>query len=101
MGWVVKAMARPFYFREIEPVPFVQKAEGDTGPVSTGAENFSIRTRSPDRRASNESLYRLSYRGSLLRKLYVSVFILFIFHIFFECLHTLHMKVALKQKNVC
>jgi hypothetical protein len=66
MGWVVNATPRPFYPREREPVPIVQEAGWASEPVWTGAENLaSTGTRSPDRPARSESLYRLSYPGSL------------------------------------
>ena len=46
------------------PVPIVQEAGWAPGPVWTGAENLaSTGTRSPDRPARSESLYRLSYPG--------------------------------------
>ena len=49
---------------EKDPVPILQEAGWDPGPVWTGAENLaSIGIRSPDRPARSESLYRLSYPG--------------------------------------
>jgi hypothetical protein len=45
-----------------DPVPTVQEAGWDPGPVWTCAENLApTRIRSPDRPDSNQSLYRLSY----------------------------------------
>jgi hypothetical protein len=45
-----------------DPVPIVQKAGWAPGPIWTGAENLApTGIRSPDRSASSESLYRLSY----------------------------------------
>ena len=46
------------------PVPIVQEAGWAPGPVWTGAEKLApTEIRSPDRPASSESLYRLSYPG--------------------------------------
>ena len=51
-----------------DPVPIVQEAWWAPGPIWTGAENFApTGIRSPDRLARSESLYRLSYRGPLLK----------------------------------
>ena len=48
-----------------DPVPIVQEAEWAPGPVWTGAENLApTGIRSPDRPASSQSLYRLSYNGT-------------------------------------
>ena len=45
-----------------DPVPIVQEAGWAPGPVWTGAENLApTGTRSPDRPARSQSLYRLSY----------------------------------------
>jgi hypothetical protein len=53
MGWVVKI--RYSLYRRLGGAP---------GPVWMGAENLAFTgIRSPDRPASNESLYRLSYPG--------------------------------------
>jgi hypothetical protein len=44
------------------PVPIVQEAGWASGPVWTGAENFfPSGIQSPDRPASSQSLYQLSY----------------------------------------
>ena len=49
---------------EKDPVPIVQEAGWDPGPVWTCAENLApTGIRSPDRPASSESRYRLSYPG--------------------------------------
>jgi hypothetical protein len=55
-------MPRPHLTPGKDPVPIVQKAGWASGPVWTGAENLA-RTgiQSPDRPASRQSLYRLSY----------------------------------------
>ena len=45
-----------------DPVPIVQEAGWTPGPVWTGAENLApTGIRSPNRPASSELLYRLSY----------------------------------------
>ena len=56
----------PLYPQEKYPVPIAQGAGWAPGQVWTSAENFA-RTgiRSTDRPARSESLYRLSYPGSL------------------------------------
>ena len=49
-----------------EPAPLVKEAEWAPGPVWTSAENLArTGTRSPNRLARSEPLYRLSYRGTL------------------------------------
>ena len=49
-----------------DPVPIVQEAGWAPTPVWMGAENLSSTgIRCPDRQARSESLYRLSYPGSL------------------------------------
>jgi len=66
MGSVVNATPWPLYPRKGDPVPIVQEAGWDPGPVWTGAENLNPPgIRSPDRPARSESLYRLSYPGSV------------------------------------
>ena len=51
------------YPREV-PVRTVQEAGWAAGPVWTGAENLTpTGTRSPDRPAHSESLFRLRYPG--------------------------------------
>jgi hypothetical protein len=48
----------------LTPVPIVQEAGWSPGPVWTGAKNLALTgTRSPDRPARSESLYRLTYPG--------------------------------------
>ena len=45
-----------------DPVPIVQEAGWASGPVWTGAENLApAGSRSPDRPAHRQSLYRLRY----------------------------------------
>ena len=59
-GW---STSRPGRFTpRKDPVPIVQEDGWATGPVWTGAENFTpTGNRSPDSPARSESLYRLSY----------------------------------------
>jgi hypothetical protein len=65
MGWMVNATPRPLNPRQRDPVPTVQEAEWAPAPVQTGAENFApTGTRSPDRPARSELLYRQSYPSS-------------------------------------
>jgi hypothetical protein len=57
-GWVVNTTPRPLYPRERDPVPIVQEAGWNPGPIRTGAEHLDpTRIRSPDRPARSESLY--------------------------------------------
>jgi hypothetical protein len=66
-GWGVSVTPRPLFTPGKEPVPIVQKAEWDPGPVWTGAENLAPnRIRSPDRPAHSQSLYKLSCPLTLL-----------------------------------
>jgi len=61
-GWGVSVMTRPFFTPRKDPVPIVQEAGWDPGPVWTSAENLApIGIRSPDRPARGQSLYRLRY----------------------------------------
>jgi hypothetical protein len=51
-----------------DPVPNVQGAGWDPGPVWTGAENIApTGIRSPDRPARSQSLYRLSYPAHVMK----------------------------------
>jgi hypothetical protein len=69
MGWVVNATPLSLYPRERDPVPIVQEAGWAPGPVWTGAENLvPTGSRSPDRPARSESLYRLSNPGPRLKQ---------------------------------
>jgi len=52
-------MPRPLFTPGKDPVPIVQEAGWAPGPVWTGTE----KSRSPERPARSQSLYRLSYRG--------------------------------------
>jgi len=63
-GWGVSVAPRPFFTPGKGPIPTVQEAGWDPGPVSTGAENLApppTEIRYPDRPARSQSLYRLSY----------------------------------------
>jgi len=61
-GWGVSVTPRPLFTPEKDPVPILQKAEWDPGPVWKGAENLAPDgIRYPDRPARSQSLYRLRY----------------------------------------
>ena len=63
-GRGVSVTPRPIFTPGKDPVPIVQEARWDPGPVWTVAENLSVTgIRSPDRPGRKQSLYRLSYRG--------------------------------------
>jgi hypothetical protein len=65
---VVNATFRSLYLQERDPVHIVQEAEWTPGSVWAGAENLApppTGIRSPDLPARSESLYRLSYPGTL------------------------------------
>ena len=50
------------------PYPIVQEAGWTSGPVSKGAENLAATgIRSPDRSASDETIYLLTYPGQVWR----------------------------------
>ena len=52
-----------------DPVPTVQDAFWDPGPVCTGAENLArTEIRSPDLPGCSDSLYRLRYPGPLCKR---------------------------------
>jgi hypothetical protein len=60
--WGVSVTPRPLFTPKKDPVPIVQEAGRAPVPVWTGAENLASNgIRSPDRPASNQSLYRLRY----------------------------------------
>ena len=57
-------MHRPLFNPWKDPVPIVQEAGWDPGPVWTGVENLaSTGIRSPDRPACSQSLYKLRYKN--------------------------------------
>jgi hypothetical protein len=61
---VVNATPRPLYPWERDPIPIVQEARLDPGPVWTDAENLApTGIRCPDRPSRSESLYRLRHPG--------------------------------------
>ena len=61
-GWGVSVTPQPLFTPGKDPVPIVQKAGWDPGPVWTGAENLApTGIRYPDRPARSQSLYRLRY----------------------------------------
>jgi len=67
-GWGVSVTPRPLFIPRKDSVPIVQEAGWAPRPVWTGAENLApIGIRSPERPARSQSLYRLSYRGTLHR----------------------------------
>jgi hypothetical protein len=65
-GWVVSTTPRPLYPGK-DPVPIVQEAGWTPEPVRTCAKNLPPPgTRSPDRPARSQSLYRMSYPAHIL-----------------------------------
>jgi len=65
-GWGISVTPRPLFTPGKDPVPLVQEAGWDPGPVWTGVENFApTGIRSPDRPARSQSLYRLRYPAHL------------------------------------
>ena len=65
-GWGVSVTPRPLFTPKKDPVPIVQEAGWDPGPVWTGAESLvPTGIRSPDSPARNQSLYRLRYPAQL------------------------------------
>jgi len=60
--------ARPKHTPENDPVPILQEGGWASVPVWTCAENLDpTGTRPPDRPASTQSLYRLSYPVQYIR----------------------------------
>jgi hypothetical protein len=61
---MVSFTPRQFFTSGKDPVPIVQKAGWDPGPVWTGAENLALTViRSPDRPARSQSLYKAKLPG--------------------------------------
>ena len=61
-GWGVSVTPRPLFTPGKDPVPIVQEAGWAPGPVWRDAENLATTgTRSSDRPARSQSLYRLRY----------------------------------------
>ena len=65
-GWVVTSTPRPHFTPGKDPVPTLQEAGWDPGPVWTGGKSRPHRDSIPDRPARRQSLYRLSYRAHVL-----------------------------------
>jgi len=67
-GWGVSVTPRSLFTPGKDPVPIVQEAGWAPGSVWTGAENLvHTGTRSPDRPARSQSLYRLRYPAHNVR----------------------------------
>ena len=63
-GVVVNTTLQPLYPREWNPLPIIQEAGWAAGPIWTGAGHLApIGSRSPDRPARSEPLYRLRHPG--------------------------------------
>ena len=62
-GWVASSTPRAHFTPGIDPVPILQEARWAPGPVWTGGKSRPNRDSIPDRPASSQSLYRLSYRN--------------------------------------
>jgi len=60
-GWVVSSTPRPHFTPGKDPVPILQKAGWDPGPVWTGEKSRPHRDSIPDRPTRSQSLYRLRY----------------------------------------
>jgi hypothetical protein len=60
-GWVVSSTPRPHFTPGKEPVPILQEARLAPGPVWTGEKSRRHWGSIPNRPASSQSLYRLSY----------------------------------------
>ena len=61
MGWVVSSTPRPHLTPGKDPVPILQQTGWASGPVWTGGKSRPHRDSIPDRPASSQSIYRLSY----------------------------------------
>jgi len=61
-GWVVSSTPRPHFTPGKVPVPVLQEAGWDPGPVWTGVKSRPHRDSNPNRPARSQSLYRMSYR---------------------------------------
>ena len=58
---MVSSTPRPHFTPGKDPVPILQEAGWAPGPVWTGGKSRPYRDSIPDRPASSQSLYRLSY----------------------------------------
>jgi len=65
-GWVFSSTPRPHFTPGKDPVPILQEAGWAPGPVWTGGISRPHRDSIPDRPARSQSLYRLSYRPTIL-----------------------------------
>jgi len=65
-GWVVSSTPRPHLSPEKDPVPIVQETGWAPGPVWTDGKSRPHRDSILDRPARSQSLYRLSYRPTML-----------------------------------
>ena len=60
-GWVVSTTPPPHFTPGKDPVPILQEAGWAPGPIWTGGKSCPHRDSIPNRPASSQSLYRLSY----------------------------------------
>jgi len=65
-GWVVSSTPRPHFTPGKDPVPILQEAGRDPGPVWTGGKSRPHQDSIPHRPARSHSLYWLSYRAHTL-----------------------------------
>ena len=65
-GWVVSSTHQPHLTPRKHPVPILQEAGWAPGPVWTGEKSRPHRDPIPDRPAHSQSLYRLSYRPTMV-----------------------------------
>ena len=72
-GWVVSSTSRPHFTPGKDPVPILQESGWAPGPVWTCGKSRPHRDSIPDRPASSQSVYRLSYPAHI----YIYVCILF------------------------
>jgi len=64
-GWVVSSTPRPHFTPVKDPVPILQEAGWAPGPVWTGGKSLPHQDSIPNRPASSQSLYQLSYPATL------------------------------------
>jgi hypothetical protein len=65
-GWLVSSTPHPHFTPGKDLAPILQEAGWAPGPVWTGGKYRLHRDSIPDSAARSQSLYRLSYRPSLL-----------------------------------
>ena len=68
---MVGSTPRPHFTPEKDPVPILQEAGWDPGPVWTGGKSRPNRDSIPDRPVRSQSLYRLSYRAHSIYRVQV------------------------------